>query len=289
MDERYAKVWIVLGKKLSGKTNKTLTKLYKACQQNRRKVLIVDFADEFGNYVYRKGTTNHSIKAIYLKHIPRFAAQRYPEIVRIRPFWDDGRIMSTDDMQTALSQVLNTYYNGILLLEDINKYIPDTINNSLIGRLSTVRQAGVDVIIHYQLIEKAGNPKLLGNLNYIRLHKTTGSVERHADKYGDKTEVLSIAEIIVANRHKYGVQNKIFNETGIFFNVEIDCDILKIYGIFTKDEAKAAIKTYISRNSRTTINNLLNEMDERGSKVYKTYADAYATCAKQIMDDYFDF
>lgn len=285
---RYGKVTIVLGKKKAGKTNETLTQLYRAANSGR-KVLILDFQNEFGGYIYREGEKPYTIKAIYLRDIPRFTVQQNAEIVRIRPIWDDGRKMDPDDMKKALAQVLDVYCNGILLLEDINFYITDTVNNSLIGRLSTIRQSGIDLIIHYQLIEKAGNPKLLGNLNYIRLHKTQGQVERHEDKYMDKTEIMTIGQTIVNNRHKYGIENNVQDNTGQYFSLIIDFDEFKIKGIFTKEEAIAAINDYISQNTKNTVGREYNRIDRTGKKIHKTYTSAYDLCEKKLLKEYFIF
>jgi hypothetical protein len=285
---RYAQVTIVVGKRHTGKTNKTLSIIYKAVNSGR-KALIFDVTDEFGHYIYRPDQAPHSIKAIYLKDIPRFTAQTYPELVRIRPFWDDGTRMTIDDMQTALFQILNTYRDGILLIEDINKYISDNAPNDIIGSLATVRQAGIDLIAQYQMVGKAGNPKILGMANFIRLHKTQDQVERHADKFLDKTEIMAISEIMINKRYEWGVKNNVNDHTGKFFNVTIDLDAFKIKGIFTQKEAEAAITAYISDNEKRTISKVLNRKDKNGVKLYKSYSEAYAYVERNMLDTYFNF
>lgn len=285
---RYAKLTVVCGRRGSGKTNRTLRQLYRAVKAGR-KALIFDPTDEFRSYVFRPGEPPHSIKAIYLKDVPRFTASNVAEIVRIRPFLDDSRKMSTDDMQVALIQILATYKNGILLIEDINKYVADNASNGLIGSMATLRQANVDLIAQYQMIGKAGHPKLLGMTNYIRMHKTEDEVIRHADKFQSKTKILAVAESIVNKRYKYGVDNKINTEEGKFFSVTVDLDDSKIRGIFTEEEAELAISEYISDNSRDTVRRLMGRMDRNGKKIWKDYASSYAYLEREMMEDFFIF
>lgn len=285
---RYAKLSIVCGRRATGKTNKTLTQLYTAVK-NGRKVLIFDATDEFGNYIYRPGEPAHSIKPIFIKDIPRFVAQHRAEIVRIRPFHDNGKRMTNDDKQEALYKILQNYRNGILLVEDVNVYIGDNAPNDIIGSLATLRQAGVDLIMHYQLVQKAANPKIIGMANYIRLHKTNDEVGRFADRFLDKTDIMQVAEIIVNRRYNWGMLKGVKDDTGQFFCVTIDLEYHKIRGIFTKEEAEAAIEEFMSKNAALTINKELNRKNRAGDKVWKNYAAAYEYLEKKLLIDFFDF
>jgi hypothetical protein len=271
---------------MTGKTNDTLRKIYKAVKSGR-KALIFDATDEFGSYLYRPGEPPHSIKPIYLEHVARFTVSRIPEVVRIRPFWDDSTRMGTDDLQQALTQVLNTYRNGILLVEDINKFIGDQTPKDIIGSLATVRQAGIDLIAHFQLMGKAANPKMLGMANYIRIHKTNDSADMYKDRFADKTEVLMIAQKIVDRRYFYGMKNSIKDETGMFFNVTYDLEYNKIRGIFNRKEVELAIAELLSDNQ--IVRKTMNRVDRNGNKIYSSYNEAYSVIEQRVMDEYFDF
>ena len=226
---RYAKLTIVCGRRQTGKTNKTLTQLYKAVNGGR-KALIYDATDEFSNYIYRKGEPPHSIKPIFFKDIPRFTAQYRAEIVRTRPLLDNGEVMGTKDLQQYLAVVLKTYRDGILLVEDVTTYISANTPMDIMGKLSTLRQRGVDLIMQYQLIGKAANPQILGQANYIRLHKTNDEVLTYRDSFLDKTEILLIAEKIVNRRYYHGMEHNIQTETGQYFNCLVDLEYHKIRG-----------------------------------------------------------
>lgn len=283
---RWAKLTIVCGKRGTGKTNRTLRLLYRAVNMGK-KVLIFDVMDEFGDYLYREDAPRHNISPIFIKDIPRFTAQTKAEIRRIRPFLDDSRRMKINDMQNALAYILDTYKGGILLIEDINKYVTDNPTRDVMGALATLRQSHVDLMAHYQLIGKAGNPKLLGMCNYIRMHKTEDEVSRHEDKFIGKTKILSIAEIIVNERYRYGMDNDVNDETGKFFSCTVDLEYSKIKGIFTEEEAENAIAEYISMNSKNTINQLLNKRDRTGKPVWQDYASAYSFMERDMKADYF--
>lgn len=284
---RYAKLTVVCGQKGSGKSNRTLTQMYTGVQ-NGRKALIYDVNDEYGNYSYRPGEY-HSIKAIYYRDVPRFTAQRIPELVRLRPLLDNGDVMGIKDFQDHLALVLKTYSNGILLVEDATVYIAPNTPMDIMGKLSTLRQRGVDVIMQYQHIGKAANPQIIGQASYLRLHKTMDSVLNYGDAFADKTEIISIAESIINKRYYYGVNNGIKNENGIFFSCVIDFDTFKIRGIFTKEEAQAAVCDFINNNSGRTIKRLMQSKNRKGELIYKSYSEAYDYQEQKMMKDFFDF
>ncbi len=284
---RFAKLTVVIGERGSGKSNLTLDMLF-AAANNGRKVLIYDVNDEYGDYEYREGQPKYNIKAIFIKDIPRFTVQTRAEVVRIRPYWDDSRRMGTEDMLKCLEMILNTYRDGVLLVEDPNRYISDSTPQAVVGKLATLRQEGVDVILQYQLIGKAGHPKIMGMLNYLRIHKCE-RVEKHEDKYGSLTEIIAIAQNIVDRRYKWGVRNGVNDRTGRFFSVTIDKEYKKIKGIFTKQEATDAIDKYLSRNRGRLVRQELDTLDKKGNAIFPNYAAAYAFKEKDLMEDYFIF
>jgi hypothetical protein len=212
-----------------------------------RRALIIDVNDEYSN-----------VKAIRLDDVPLFSAHPIIECRRIRPFMDNGSKMSLDDIAQTLFNVLNTYRNGLLLVEDINKYISDTMPNDLVGAICTNRHIGVDIILHYQSIGRITS-KVWQNVNILRMHKFTDSVKRHKHKYEDKFEYLSIAENIVNKRYDDGDKR---------FHLYADIDNEKVYGAFTHAEYDLAASKFIQDNYVNLISPLLKARDERGKKTY---------------------
>ena len=149
--------------------------------------------------------------------------------------------------------------------------------SDLIGSLATSRHIGLDIISHFQNIGRAGNPKLLGNLNMIRLHKTNDTVERHKNKFEEKTEILQIAENIVNKRYFDGDER---------FFIYVDIENMKIRGKFSKNEAEEAVHQFITERYSRIITPLLQMRDRKGKKIY-TEESALSYMNDRLMKIYF--
>lgn len=280
-DKRECRIIVACGKRGVGKSVETIRIMYQYVQGNPakgvkpRKALIFDVNDEFSDFWF--DGEQHSVKAIALKDIVKFSVSPFPEVRRIRPFWDDGRRMNIGEMGDALSQILETYRNGLLLVEDVNKYTGDYIQTDLIGALATSRHIGLDLVMHFQNIGRSANPKIIGNCNFIRLHKTNDTVKRHKLKFEDKTEMLHIAEKIVNEKYDKG-------DTRFFLYIDVDNS--KIIGDFTKKEADEAIKDFLDENNTKVIRPLLNKRDMEGNKLYD-HKTAYKYMLDRIYKAYF--
>lgn len=275
-------VLIAAGKKGVGKTVSTIEMIYKYVAGDpkngipARKALIFDVNDEFSNFWYHGET--HSIKALAIKDVLKFAVHPKMEVRRIRPFFDNGRKMGIDDMKTVLAHILENYRNGLLLVEDINKYTSDTIGTDLVSALATVRHLGIDLIAHYQGIGRAANPKLLANTKVIRLHKTNDTVARHKNKFEERTEIMQVAESLVSN--KYNAGNK-------RFYCYIDIDDSKIRGNFDEQDIDDAIETYLTTNYNSKVKPLANKVDLKTGKKSLTHEEAYIKAANDIKKSFF--
>lgn len=280
---RECRIIIACGKRGVGKTIQTIKMIdeYVAGNPTKgvppRKALIFDVNDEFSSFDYLG--RQRSIRAIALKDILKFSVHPRVEVRRVRPFWDDGKKMTINDMAEALGIILDNFRNGLLLVEDINKYLSDAMPSDLIGSLATSRHIGLDVISHFQNIGRAGNPKLLGNLNMIRLHKTNDTVERHKNKFEEKTEILQISENIVNARYFGG---------DIRFFLYVDVENMKIRGKFSKKEAEDAIHQYITERYKRIINPMLQLRDKKGNKIYNDETALKAANTK-MLKQYFTF
>ena len=288
---RYAKFTVAVGRRQTGKSGKTLRMIFKAVTEQRRKALIFDAMNEYESYRMKENEPPIAIKAISYSSLDRFTLSQYPEVCRVCPVTDKGDRMGTDDLQKYLAYTLKHFKNGIMLVEDVNKFVSDNAPNDIIGSLATLRQAGVDLIMHFQMVQKAANPKILGMANYIRLHKTNDEVYRFKDRFQDKTPIMMIAESIVNRRYDYGNSNNIDSEEGKFFSCVVDLDDFKIRGIFTRREAELGIQDYMNYNGGDAIKMLLNSRDRHGNYIWgaKNYAGAYAHLEKKLMQQYFVF
>ncbi len=271
----------VCGKKRVGKSYKTIDTLRKYVKGDPakgipgRKVLIFDVNNE-----YSDKSKFPDIRAIKLKDVPLFAARPYAEIRRVAPFFDDGRKMTLNNMAEVVQWILNNYYNGGLLVEDINKYISDSMPSDIIGAICTNSHSGIDIWLHYQSIGRI-NPKVWQNLNIVRLHKNTDSVDRHKNKFEDKYEILKIAEKIIWNRYR---------NNDIRFYLFCDFDSEKIRPgdefPFTQEEIINAITEQVSENYNFYIAPKLNRVARDGAKIY-TPEKAFEETEARLLDQYF--
>lgn len=263
MKGRECRIIIACGKRGVGKTIQTIKMIdeYVAGNPSKgippRKALIFDVNNEFSSFDFLG--RQRSIKAIALKDILKFSVHPKVEVRRVRPFWDDGKKMTINDMAEALGIILDNFRNGLLLVEDINKYLSDAMPSDLIGSLATSRHIGLDVVSHFQNIGRAGNPKLLGNLNMIRLHKTNDTIERHKNKFEEKTQILQIAEYIVEKRYFEGDKH---------YFLYVDVENMKIRGSFTRKEVDDAIHKYITMRYDRIITPMLKLRDKKGNRIY---------------------
>lgn len=265
---REPKLLVAVGKKASGKSYTTMKLMQNYAMGNPakgvppRRVLIIDVNDEYFN-----------IKAIRIEDVPIFSIHPIVEIRRIRPFLDNGQKMSLDDIANTLFTILQTFRNGLLLVEDINKYISDTMPNDLVGAICTNRHIGVDIILHYQSIGRITS-KVWQNVNIIRLHKFTDTVKRHKHKFEDKIEYLSIAEAIINRKYESGDKH---------FFLYADIDDEKVYGNFTEQDFSDAANQYIQNNYAHIISPLLKARDDKGRKLYNP-GSAQVEVKKRLMN-----
>lgn len=272
MKERIPKLGVAFGKKGIGKSFTTWKMIYDYVKGNPaagikpRRALILDVNDEYEH-----------VKALSINDVARFSNSPLIEARRVRAFNErTGQPMTLKEVANALFYILHYYRRGLLLIEDINVYISDNLPNDLIGAICRNRHTELDIVLHYQSLGRI-TPKVWQNLNWLRFHKNTDSIDRHKLKFEDKYEYLKIAEILVNNEYESG---------NIRFYCFIDIDNEKIRGNFGKEQMQAAIDEYISLNERKMIRPLLNRRQENGGKIFSSYDEAFHTVRNKLMKTY---
>lgn len=280
---REAKMILVAGRKGVGKTYQTLchiaSYLKSTPTKQGRKVLIFDVNNEFGNIQQDHHNTNFpQIGLIKLGQVPAFAKITRPFARRVSIFKDDGQRMTLNEMAAALGYILEHYRNGMLLIEDISKYITDSLPGDLIGSICTQRHVSVDVVIHVQTVGKLFNPKLWGNCNEVRMHRSDDTVERHRSKVSGNIEHLLIMEKLIELKFKEG-------ETR--FCCFLDKDAGKIRGRFTRAEFMKAVELYLSSNYQRILRPLLDKRNVyTGERLYRNQKDAVQAYMSYLMKEY---
>jgi len=232
-----------------------------------RKCLIMDVNDEYGTY---------NVPSISLTDVPLYSVHPMIEIRRVRPLHPDSRRLTLDEWAGALFFVLNNFRNGLLLIEDINKFIGDHLPHDLVGAIATNRHVGLDILLSYQSLGRI-NTKIWGNLNVLRFHKNVESVERHRSKFPDKYEFMRIAEIIV-NEEYFKGNNRFF--------LYVDMDEEKIRGNYNDEMIEYAIEQYVNENHSDLTKAMMVQKDAKNKKKY-TEATAKIAIKKRLIHQYF--
>jgi hypothetical protein len=246
---REPKLGVAVGKKGIGKsyiTERLLVNYVKGSTGQSvkpRRVLIIDVNDEY-----------ESVKAISITDVALFTMHPKIEVRRIRPYNKDGSKMTLRDIADVLYTCLEHFKGGLLLIEDINKYVSDYLPNDVVGAICTNRHSDLDIIMHFQSIGRV-TPKIWQNLNWIRFHKNSDSVDRHQKKFQDKYDYLKIAEIMINNKYFDGDK---------YFYLYVDLDEEKILGTYGNELMKNAIDEFVSENYNRLVKPKLNRRDDYG-------------------------
>jgi hypothetical protein len=262
-----------------------------------RRCLIYDVNNEFTQY-----------KTLAVEDVKKFCFQTTIEARRITIYKKDGSAKGLDEIASDLAIVMENFRGGLLLIEDLTKFVGDSFSTDIIGKLCTLRHVDTDVYIHFQGVGKLGHPKILMNCNVCRLHLFEDSVERHKNKFNEKTEILKIGEAVVNNSGEIGqkmireikkkypdkwrtdpklvkqlkdIENKYIR---IFVYVDFDDRVIK--GAFSESEFREAIFTYIKMNKSETLGKRINEIDRSGKKVH-TSASAIKATEDELFELYF--
>jgi hypothetical protein len=188
---------IVCAAQGQGKTKQTTDLIYGYVKGNPytktkpRKVLILDPNGEYRQF-----------KTIKPEHVVLFSAHKTVEVRRVIPFHDNGDVKSPSEIYEDLKIMLKDFRGGLLVIEDTSLLIGDSIKLDTIGKFWTTRHRNADIILHFQYLGKAGNPKLLSSTSYLRLHKTVDDIDRHENKFEDRFEIVKIAYNIISQDYE---------------------------------------------------------------------------------------
>jgi hypothetical protein len=267
---REPQLGVAVGKKGVGKSYTTNLMIQNYVQGNPakgvygRRALILDVNDEFTH-----------IKAISLKDIVRFSVHPQIEARRIRPFMPDGRRMTLDKIAETLFIILEQYRNGLLLIEDINRYVSDHLPKDIEGAICTNRHVDLDIVMHFQSIGRI-TTKIWQNCNWMRFHKNLDSVDRHAQKFEDKHEFLKLVEMLVNNEYNSG--NKRFYQY-------VNLDEMQMMGFVDNKKLDAVVNEYVMMNQRKLIAPFMRMRNNKNKPLY-TVDEAVNMVKKRLLTDY---
>ncbi len=227
---------VVVGGTGVGKTHETL----RFCKEvycnpknpNARNVLILDTNNE-----------HTSIPAIKPEDIVKFNVQKTKQIRRLVPVdYSTGRPLGSDDIFQLMCDVIQKYnlFNAMFWIEDMNKFTSGANVKAINNVLTTNRHSGLDLVFQLQTFG-ALPPKLWGNLNYIRIHKTMDSpkLKKVKDNLADP-EIVNLAWWVLRE-----VIRDVKNSSEPRGFVYVDMNRSKISGKFTYKQFKDACSKYL--------------------------------------------
>jgi len=266
---RDAELFVAVGKKKAGKTRATMEKyLFPAIRGNPpRRVLIFDTHDEYGEF---------GIKTLPADKIGLFALHPQVEMRRVLPYRPDGREMSSDEKVLVVQHILDYFYKGVVVFEDINEFIFDYMPGDVIGSILSQRHDGIDVILHYHGLD-AIHKKVWRHIDNLRIHKCESTVVDNKDKFPGKFELFQLSENIVNNE---------FNKGKRFFNLEIRTGTQKIYAAIDEEARDKAIEDYLKFHGQKRIKLLTDSRDRTNNKLYN-YSQAFDMERERIIETYF--
>lgn len=242
---REASLTISTGYQGTGKSFQTLFMIrrYLALHPNR-KVLIYDVNGEFDQENCIKHGWDVYIPKLKptLGDIQRFTAHQTERIRRITPVDPDtGKRYDITGMKDILKTILENFTKGLLLVEDMNKYLLQVRNiEEIVSTLISLRHQNLDAVIHLQSLAKI-DPTLWENAKFIRMHWQTDGIDRIESRV-PYYKLVKIAKFIV-DYHYYEKKNKRFY-----------CWVLpqdnKVYGAFSKADFKLALYRYLKTEKR---------------------------------------
>ena len=281
---REAQLGIAIGQKGVGKTFYTLKMMQPILRGNPRtgakgrKVLILDVNNEFGDVQKDQDPSFANVRAIELSQVGKWCYNGVIEARRVTILKVGGGQMTLKETAEALGIILDNFKNGLLLIEDISKFVSDSLPSDLIGAICTQRHKSCDIILHFQSVGKMAHPKLWANCNWLRFHKTEDTVKKHENKFGTDVTHLYLAEKLVNMKYDSG-DNR--------FVLFVDKDMKKVKGNFTRKEFQSAVEGYLQDNYSIIEKEVKKRDIHSGGLVHKDRTTAVNFIINKYMKDFY--
>lgn len=272
---REPSLFVATGQKGVGKTHTTLemTKVYTMNDtkigRKARPVLCFDVNKEYKRYIaidFNVEEQNPHKRGAQIRAVNR--AKEY----RILPIRKNGVPMTTNDYMEAILSIVTNFKNGLVILEDTNRYAGSNLKKDLVGAIIAARHLGLDVMLHYQSMAKIP-PTVWENINYLRMHKQVDDITAYKGRIKANPELMRLAQLIVNKRHSEG-DKYYYCWVHVMDNFMTRVD---------KSDFSFACKKYLS-SERAELQRIINEYTEKGKK--PTNEKAIELWTMQKMSEY---
>lgn len=199
--------------------------------------------------------------------------------------------MSNEEKRDVVEKAIKFFRNGLLVLDDVDNYMPGAKGQSMIGALCTVRHLGIDILFTHQSIAKITTTQWQ-NCSWLRLHHQVDDVTRYKDRIPNY-ELVRIAQLIVNEQYDAVMDafrtEKIDRNEFIIkksFFVYVDMRGKKIKGCSKAIFIRAA-KKFIEQEQSSRIKKLLLERDfTSGKPIYSNHNEAIIKLIKELLNYY---
>lgn len=248
---------VAIGFKGVGKTY-TLNKIIEQYIATlRRPVLVFDVNNEYnasaGLHDYKAIDFNVLEKDVF-KRSEQIRNIKFPRKYKIIPIKKNGQPMTANELLVTATTVVGYFRNGMVVLEDINKYTLSHFKQEFVGTFIGLRHVGVDLVIHFQSL-RAIPPKVWSDMEYLRWHKCSERIDKYKGRVTN-FEIFSIGECIMDINY--------LKNNRYYFWINILKD--KFINVSPED-FKEGCMAWLSRNPRE-FRNMLDELNDTGARKY---------------------
>lgn len=196
---------------------------------------------------------------------------------RIRPISPSGQNMNTEEKREVVQQMVNRFKNGLLVLEDLDKYMVGAKGQTVVGLLTTNRHNGLDIMISHQSVAKITTTEWQ-NCTWLRLHHQVDDISRYETRIPNYF-LVRIATFIIDEQ--YDLANEAYTLGTISqyeykkrksFYVYVDMRRLRLRGVI-RDAFIRAAKKYIDTHEGKKVKMMLQEMNLDDTPKFKNRSE----------------
>jgi len=181
-----------------------------------------------------------------------------------------GTAFDPVEKKDLLADILDSYTDGLLIVEDIDQFAQRTADQRITGTLFGNRHTRCDIIIVHQSVSMVSQFEWRST-NYMQLFKTMDKASSSKTIPEEKKPLVEIAESIVEEQVKFNPN----------YFVYIDFDNYKIKGC-KQQNFEVACNSYINKYYKKRVKPFLDYTDDKGNKMFNE-ATAYQEALKEVM------
>ena len=210
------------------------------------------------------------------------AALRPGEIRVVLPITRKGRTMNTQQMQLTTRVIFETFHDGLMLFDDINKYINHWQATWLLGGMKTIRHNRTDTIMHMQSVDPFRRIHWEA-LSLLRLHHDRIDVSHIASKIPQNLyPLLRIAQIVLKAYQKQHPQAGKY----MYLLLDLDAETIRTPDGHFLHEAwyRYAAGRYLAEDDPRMVRRAARSFAEQRGKLRHTLADVKAARTQWVED-----